>query len=211
VAGDYIFSPKVYNEFDPGNTGTGGSYTVRGAVEFPLFNLPWMLAGDYRQFQYPHPTGNVTAIGGKGATAVPAFTAHEYDFDGRLGFKIADPRIYVGVGYMWRATNYGYPKMNGVEFGVEKLPDLNQPFSVYGSAYYAPSVKGNFTDPFGTVFSLNYQVLKYQVGGDLTFGNSPVYLDFGYLGDRETNRTNAPSNATHNGPYAGLGVRFYGK
>jgi hypothetical protein len=208
VAGDYVFDPKVYNEFDPGNTGTGGSFTARGAVEFPLFNLPWMIAGDYRQYQYPHPLGNVTTIGSTGSTTVPAFTAREYDFDGRLGFKVADPRIYVGVGYMWRATNYGYPKMDGVEFGVEKLPDLNQPFSIYGSAYYAPSVKGNFTDPFGTVFSLNYQILKYQVGGDLTFGSSPVYLDFGYLGDRETNKTNAPANATHNGPYAGLGVHF---
>jgi hypothetical protein len=55
---------------------------------------------------------------------------------------------------------------------------------------------------------LDYQILKYQVGGDLTFKNSPVYLDFGYLGDRETNKVNAPSNATHNGPYAGLGVHF---
>jgi Copper amine oxidase N-terminal domain len=208
VAGDYIFSPKVYNEFDPGNTGTGSSFTARGAVEFPLFGLPWMVAGDYRQYQYPHPAGNVTTIGGMGATTVPAFTAREYEFDAHLGLKVADPRVYVGVGYMWRATNYGYPKMDGVEFGVEKLPDLNQPFSVYGSAYYAPSVKGNFTDPLGNVFNLDYQILKYQVGGDLTFGNSPVYLDFGYLGDRENNKVNAPANATHNGPYAGLGVHF---
>jgi hypothetical protein len=208
VAGDYIFSPKVYNEFDPGNAGKNSSYAGRAAVEFPLFGLPWMVAGDYRQYQYPAAGGNVTVVGGNGSTAVPAFTAKEYDFDARLGLKVADPRVYVGIGYMWRATNYGYPKLTGAEFGVEKLPDLNQPFSIYGSAYYAPSVKGNFTDPLGNVFNLDYQILKYQVGGDLTFGNSPVFLDFGYLGDRETAKVSAPSNATHNGPYAGLGVKF---
>jgi hypothetical protein len=208
IAGDYIFSPKVYNEFSPGNTGQYGSYSGRAAAEFPLMGLPWMIAGDYRQYMYPHDAGNVNVIGGNGATTVPKFTGKEFDLDARLGLKVADPRVYVGVGYMWRQTNFGYPKMTGVEFGVEKLPDLNQPFSVYGSAYYAPSVKGNFTDPLGNQFNLDYQILKYQVGGDLTFGNSPVYLDFGYLGDRETNKVSAPSNATHNGPYAGLGVKF---
>ncbi len=54
IVGDYIFSPKVYNEFSPGNNGKGGSYSVRGAVEFPLFGLPWMLEGDYRSWSYPH-------------------------------------------------------------------------------------------------------------------------------------------------------------
>ena len=44
----------MYNEFSPGNTGNGGSYSVRGAVEFPLFGLPWMLEGDYRSWSYPH-------------------------------------------------------------------------------------------------------------------------------------------------------------
>jgi len=54
IVGDYLFSPKVYNEFSPGNNGRGGSYSVRGAVEFPLFGLPWMLEGDYRSYSYPH-------------------------------------------------------------------------------------------------------------------------------------------------------------
>src|SRR5579884_3689496 len=38
VAGDYIISPKVYNEFSPGNTGSntngGFSYRIHGAWEF---------------------------------------------------------------------------------------------------------------------------------------------------------------------------------
>jgi hypothetical protein len=246
IAGDYIFSPKVYNEFSPGNTGTS-SGAVRGAIEFPLFNLPWMLEGDYRQFTYPHnqngatpanfdrpgcfgvqpgDQGCVTVIGVQqfsGATFVPAFQARDYDFDGRFGLKVADPRIYIGVGYMWRSNNYGYPKLNGVGFGAEKLPDLDQPFSIYGSAYYYPTVKGNYSvpnfDPVGNcalegahcqtaTFSLSYRILKYQIGGTFNFGTSPLFLDFGYLGDRGTVASNGPSDFTHNGPYVGLGLHF---
>ncbi|HEY0798151.1 MAG TPA: copper amine oxidase N-terminal domain-containing protein [Candidatus Baltobacteraceae bacterium] len=216
IAGDYIFSPKVYNEFSPGNTGKS-SYAAHGAAEFPLFGLPWMIAGDYEQWSYPHnctdptlPTADcqTNVIGTPGAVTVPSFTVKEYDGDGRLGFKVADPRIYIGVGWLFHSGNYGYPKLNGLEFGAEKLPDLDQPFSVYGSAYYAPQVKGSFQDPSGNVFELEYRELKYQVGGTFDFGKSPIFLDFGYLGDRLTNKQNAPSDETHNGPYAGLGIHF---
>lgn len=216
VAGDYIFDPKVYNEFSPGNTGKGGSYSVRGAWEFDAFSLPWMVAGNFSQYQYPHncasatdPQCLVTTIGRTGQTFVPAFTAKESDFDGRLGLKVADPRIYVGVGYLWRTTNYGYPSQTGFGFGVEKLPDLNQALSFYGSAWYYPRVKGNFTDPgTGIGYTLAYRILKYQIGGTYVFGNSPVFLDLGWMGDNGRNQTNAPGDFSHNGPYLGLGIKF---
>ncbi len=222
IAGDYIISPKVYNEFSPGNTGKSGSYAIRGAVEFNVFNLPWMLAGDFRQYQYPHncttpipaPAGdqcNVTVIGNLGQTYVPAFTAKDTDVDARLGLKIADPRIYIGVGYLWRTTNYGYPRQNGVGFGLEKLPDLNQTFSVYGSAYYYPNIKGTCGTgvcPTGP-YDLEYRILKYQIGGAINFGTpAGVFLDFGWLGDNGKNKQFAPSDFTHNGPYVGLGIHF---
>ncbi|MDQ2680392.1 MAG: hypothetical protein M3Y21_05135, partial [Candidatus Eremiobacteraeota bacterium] len=235
IAGDFIISPKVYNEFSPGNVGSntgGASYAVRGAAEFNLFNLPWMLEGDYRQYNYPHnqnvatppglggpgtaipcpasgEPGCVTVIGGQGQTFVPAFTVRDYDFDGRLGLKVADPRLYVGVGYMYRGNNAGYPRLRGVGFGAEKLPDLNQSFSIYGSAWYYPNVKGNFSDPAGNTFSLAYNILKYQVGGTFTLGEHiPLFIDFGFLGDRGQNKTNAPSAFSENGPYVGLGLKF---
>lgn len=215
IAGDYILSPKVYNEFSPGNKGKS-SYAVRGAIEFDAFNLPWMLEGDFRQYQYPHncagtgdPQCLVTTIGSTGQTSVPAFTARDQDFDGRFGLKVADPRIYIGVGYLYRTTNYGYPKLNGVGFGAEKLPDLNQPFSVYGSVWYYPNAKGDFTDPgTGIGYRLAYNILKYQVGGTINFGNSPVFVDLGWLGDSGRNKTNAPVDFSHNGPYLGLGIKF---
>jgi hypothetical protein len=215
VAGDYIVSPKVYNEFSPGNKGTS-SYAIRGAYEFDAFNLPWMLEGSFEKFQYPHncvsatdPECNVTTIGRTGQTFVPAFTARDQDFDGRFAIRVANPRIYVGVGYLYRTNNYGYPKETGWGFGAEKLPDLNQPLSLYGSAWYYPKAQGTFTDPgTGIQYNLSYNILKYQVGLAYVLGNSPVFLDLGWMGMDGRNKANAPGNTTANGPYVGLGIKF---
>ncbi len=240
IVGDYIFNAKVYNEFSPGNRGKGGSYAVRGAVEFPLFGLPWMLEGDYRSYSYPHEEtitpgsfiltpnpcsgpiapangnqGCVTVIGAYGQTAVPSFTARDTDFDGRFGLKIAEPRIYIGVGYLHREENYGYPKQNGFGFGAEKLPDLQNPFSVYGSVWYYPSISGNFTFPVGappglvgTDEKFQQRFLKYQIGGTLNLGNSGLFLDAGFLGDTIRGKNLSPSDANHDGGYIGLGIKF---
>ncbi len=246
VAGDYIISPKVYNEFSPGNTGSntngGFSYRIHGAWMFDLLNLPWMIEGDYRQFNYPHTQtaattpanagqlcsgvggaaspgdpGCVTAIGGQFQTFVPAFTARDYEGDARLGLKVLDPHIYIGVGYLWRSGNYGYPKLNNVGGGIEKLPDLqNNGFTWYGSAYYYPNVKGTGTGcltlgcvPPGGTYTLAYDILRYDIGGAFTFGtNVPLYIEFGFLGSHGRGKTNAPVDFNENGPYVGLGLKF---
>ncbi len=218
VAGDYIISPKVYNEFSPGNTGTS-SYAVRGALEFSALNIPWMVEGSFEQFGYPHNCGTtststsidpqcfVGGIGGGYHTFVPAFGARDTDVDARVGIRVLNPRIYVGVGYLWRSTNYGYPNMNGVGFGVEKLPDLNVPLSFFGNFWYYPNVKGNYSGAISTT-SLAYNMYKYQLGVDYVLGKSPIFLDLGWMGDNLTNKTNAPSSSTANGPFVGLGVKF---
>jgi hypothetical protein len=246
VVADYIFSPKVYNEFSPGNSGRS-SYALRGAVEFPLFGLPWMLEGDYRSYSYPHNSGItpamfatsldgnpcphagltggfvaaagnqgcVTVIGAYGQVPVDTFTARDTDFDGRLALKIMEPRIYIGVGYLHREENYGYPKQNGFGFGAEKLPDLDQPLSIYGSVWYYPTVSGNFTFPrgapaalVGTTDKFQQRFLKYQVGGTLNLGGSGLFLDAGFLGDTIRGKTLSPSDASHAGGYLGLGLKF---
>ncbi|MDP9025583.1 MAG: hypothetical protein M3N13_09445, partial [Candidatus Eremiobacteraeota bacterium] len=225
---DYIFSPKVYDEFNPGtssdnNNGNGFSYAIRGAVEFNLFNLPWMLEGDYRQFNYPHncagttdPNCLVTTIGGRFQSFVPAFQVRSYDFDGRFGIKVANPRIYVGVGYIWKTNNTGYPRLSNVGFGIEKLPDLDRPFSLYGSVWYYGNAKGNFTVPTstpptldsGTTLALAYNILKAQFGVTYSFQGSPLFIDAGVMGDSLKAKTNAPASGSQFGPYIGLGIKF---
>ncbi|MGH7737360.1 MAG: copper amine oxidase N-terminal domain-containing protein [Candidatus Tyrphobacter sp.] len=216
IAGDYIISPKVYNEFSPGNTGTG-SYAIRGAIEFNTGNIPWMVAGDFRSYQYPHgcasatdPQCNVTNIGGIGQSFVRAFTAHNSDADARLALRIAQPRIYIGVGYLWMSNNYGYPTLRGWGFGAEKLPDLDHTFSLYGSAWYYPNVNGTYTATSGLGYPMSYRDLKYQIGATLRiFGHSGIFIDLGWLGESaRTVSSNDPSPWTMNGPYAGIGIRF---
>lgn len=214
VAGDYLISPKVYNEFSPGttacNTCNGFSYRLHGAVEFNLLNIPWMVEGDYRQYNYGHPAGNVTAIGGQFQYFLPDTNMRDYDLDARVGIRVLQPRIYIGVGYIWRSNNAGYPGVNGVGFGLEKLPDLDRPFSWYGSAYYFPSVKGTCgTDvcPAGP-YTLGYNVLKYDLGVDYSFQGIPLFIEGGYLGEHGWSTDAAPSPYSESGPYVGIGVKF---
>ena len=222
VVGDYIFSPRAYNELSPGNTGKD-SFRAVLAVEFPLFNLPWMLEGDFRSFRTnvgggvgcpSNSSGCATAIGQQGRVTVPSFQARNDDFDGRFGLKVADPRIYIGIGYLFRNTNYeggAFPtQQHGLGFGVEKLADLDEPFSIYGSLYYYPIVTTNSAQDLGngSFGEVQYRVLKYAVGGTFDFGNSPIYLDLGFLGEHTTVKQNAPADEQYSGPYAGLGIHF---
>jgi hypothetical protein len=227
VVGDYLFAPKVYNEFSNGITGKNASYAVRGAFEFPAFGLPWMIAGDYRSWSYQHNStygvvGNctpggpsdqscVTVVGGNGTTYVPGFTAVDKDYDAVFGLKVVDPRIYIGVSYLWRSVNYGYPIENGVGFGLEKLPDLDQPFSVYGSVYYYPSIQGPTPGSYGPGGTMSYRDLKYQGGFTYSLGSLSgfgLFLDANYLGDSWRVKNLAPSNASHQGAAFGIGIKF---
>jgi hypothetical protein len=233
IVGDYIFSPKVYNEFSPGNNHEGPSYSGRAGIEFPLFSIPFMLEVDARQYAYPHigdfdgvvapnttcapgtalsgNRGCVTPIGGVGSVYVPSFTAKDRDLDARFGIRVVQPRIYLGVGYLWRSTNYGYPPMSGPGFGIEKLPDLNQLFSVFGSYWYYPNVKGQFFTPYGS--TLSYRIQKYQVGATIgvpfnLLRSVGLFLEGGFQGDRGNNKLQAPVDFRHNGWFAGIGIHF---
>lgn len=55
LAGDYALNPVVYNELSPGQHGIG-SYTVKGAVEFPFIGERWFLEGNYQNLKYNHPS-----------------------------------------------------------------------------------------------------------------------------------------------------------
>ena len=224
VAGDYIISPKVYNEFVPGvssdNNNNGFSYRLQGAIEIPVMNLPWMVAIDYRQWNWNHNCGGadcfVTTIGGLGQSSVPAFNGHDYDFTAALGLRILKPRIYLAGAYMSRMNNYGYPTENGAGVGLQKLPDLDRPFSFQGSAYYFFDVQGNYnsvamacsptTAP--CTYKVGYNVLKYDIGFTYTFPGFPLFFEGGFQGDRGYNLNAAPIGFSESGPYAGIGLKI---
>ncbi|MBV9028287.1 MAG: hypothetical protein JO311_06680, partial [Candidatus Eremiobacteraeota bacterium] len=217
-----------YNEFSPGNTGTS-SYAIRGAGEFSLGSIPFMLEGSYTRWGYPHNCTSaknaaggstfaancyVTTIGGAGNYPLTTTTnLYDQDADVRFAVRVIQPRIYIGVGYIWMSNNYGYPNMNSWGFGGEKLPDLNQPLSFFGSVWYYPNAHGTYTNvasaPINPLsYDLAYNILKYQIGVDWVVGNSPIFIDLGWMGENWSNKTNAPIGRTYNGPFAGIGFRI---
>jgi len=222
LAGDYLISPKIYNEFAPGNQ-ANGSWTARGGLEFNAIGLPFMIEVDYKNWQYPHncgvPIGQatinnapqcfVTTIGSRGTAYVPAFTAVNRDGDVRLGIRVFNPHVYVAIGYLWSSNNYGYPNMNAVGGGLEKLPDFGHPFTYYGSIFYYPNLNGTYVTAArpgvpSQSFGVGYNVLKYQVGIAYAFIPA-VFFDAGWAGENGANKNNAPISYTFNGPYVGLG------
>jgi hypothetical protein len=170
--------------------------------------------------------GCVTVIGyqntvnaiGIGQGYVPAFVATENDVDAHLAFKVANPRIFVGAGFYDKSFDFlGYPNLSGLGFGAEKVPDLDQPFSLYGSVYYYPTISGNYTyassiylpaSISGQTIKLSYSMLKYSVGATIDLGKSPLYIDLGYEGEHATAKMNAPSGTSVTSPFAGLGLHF---
>ncbi|HXN08846.1 MAG TPA: copper amine oxidase N-terminal domain-containing protein [Candidatus Acidoferrales bacterium] len=211
---------RNYNEFVAGHQ-CPGSYLVSGA--YAPNDSAFALKVDFRQDVYVtsdnftdtlgnHYTSFATIDGGTALT--PVFRARQNNWDARLEYRIASPRIYIGVGYLQTANNYGYPHLNALGGGIEKLPDLGSGLSWFGSAFYYPTASGNYTvtDPasvnVGTAYRQQYQIFKYDLGLALVLARSPVYLYGGFSGDRYIAKQNAPISQTHSGPYLGLGVKF---
>ncbi len=220
VAGDALFGGKIYNEFSPGNT-EFTNIAGRAGLEVPVGPVAVMAEGTFEQYRYAHNTGPfapgttcqagvfgsangdqgcVTVLGGNGQTFVPATTLRDTQIDGRFGIGIANPRIFLVGAYATQYNNVGYPNLQGFGGGLEKLPDLDQTISVYGSVLYFPN--------FAAGQTLQYRLLKYQGGLTVTPFKSPVFLDLGYLGDKGTNKVNAPGDFSHNSFYAGIGLHF---
>ena len=192
----------------------GGCNTVVG--NDPIYQIGVCPAAD---------EGCVTAVGyqltqafnGLGQAYVPGFEARESDFDAHLGWRVAEPRIYVGIGGFFKNYKYlAYPNLSGFGFGLQKLPDLNEPLSLYGSVWYYPSVSGKYTFPTSVLLgplsaeqiTLSYSWLTYEVGGTFNFGKTGAFLDAGFLGERARAKENAPTDTTITAPYVGLGYHF---
>ncbi len=213
-------APKNYNEFSAGQWCPEG-YLVAGA--WAPNDSAFAAKVDFRQYAYVtsdnvrdtignHYTQFATIDGGVAFT--PVFLARQSSLDARLLYKVAAPRIYVGAGYIHTANNYGYPQLNGLGGGIEKLPDLKKGINLFGSAFYYPAASGNYTimNPAsinaGKTYRQQYQILKYDLGLALATERSPLYLYGGVSGEHYTANQNAPIGQTHDGPYIGLGVKL---
>jgi len=164
----------------------------------------------------PVPVTDFTTLDG-GSCAVAPFKDYAYQLDGRVEYKVFDPRIYVGLGYVHTANGHGYPNYNGWGFGVEKLPDFNSSpsnFTWHGSAFYYPDAYGTYTiqDPlspnFGATFRQEFGILVYDAGADFNLGQSPFYLYGGFSGAYYHEVKNAPVSQSYSGPYIGVGFHI---
>lgn len=215
-----IAARSNYNEFSAGGD-CPEAYLLSAVYTFE--NSKFALKADYRQDVYVT-SDNITDASGNhytqfatidgGAAVTPVFVARQSSFDARLEYQVAAPRIYVGVGYLRTANDYGYPQLTAVGAGVEKLPDLRPGLNPYGSAYYYPNASGNYTiaNPAsinaGKTYQQRYNVVKYDIGLAFAFARSPLYVHAGFAGDRYSAPQNAPIGQTHDGPYIGLGVKL---
>ncbi len=203
VAGDYVLGTNSRNEFNPLGTNDSNSWAARAAVEYPIGKLAVMAEGTYDHFQYTTQAGMVPTIGNAGQTFVPSFYAHDVDWDARAGIGLQYPRIFLVASYGQRHNNYGYPNLQGVGFGIEKLPDFNEKtISFFGSFLYYPQ--------FGAGTTIQYGFYKYQAGVEYHVRESrvPLFVEAGYMGDYGYNKLNAPTNISDNGFFGGLGVHL---
>lgn len=211
IVGDYLFSNRVFNEFASGNAGTHNSYSARLGTEFKIGKAQMMFEAQGDQLSYNHRSGPVTNIGRTGQVQFNAFQARDRDLDGRLGVQVLKPRIYIAASYLWRYNNYSYPAQHGWGLGIEKLPDLDRPLSLFGSYYYYPNVQGRDQLLPGPMNWLTYRDSKYQAGvayampAAKPFGG---FLEAGWQGDRATGKFLAPSDFNHTGWFGGVGIKF---
>jgi hypothetical protein len=219
VQGATTWSSSNYNEF------VAGPFCESWQANFAYAPLNSELAVkvDYRNDSYITSDSLTDLLGNQfthfatidgGTSFTPVFWAHQTSLDGRLEYQIMSPRFYVGLGYMWTSNNYGYPHWDGLGVGVEKLPDLRPGISYYGSAFYYPTVSGNYTvtSPLssnaGKTYQMQYSIWKLDIGLALALRHFPLYLYGGFGGDQFTAKKNAPIGQTHDGPYLGLGIKL---
>jgi hypothetical protein len=211
--------PKVYNAFSDGTY--CHSFQLNGVLA-PAHSR-FAAKVDYRQDSYVTSDNRRDVLGNEftnfstidgGTASTPVFLATQSSLDARFEYEIADPRIYLGVGYVHTANSYGDPQLNGIGVGVEKLPDLHPGISVYGSAFYYPNASGNYTvesatsSNAGKTYQQEYQIWKLDIGLAIVLGRSPLYLYGGYGGDQYLTKKNAPIGQTLDGPYLGLGLKL---
>lgn len=196
IAFDAISKASVSNEVTPGKVrGTGRSSQFRAASEFILFDsIPLDFELNIRTYAYK---------------PVPQLVAQDEDVEFRLLMQMSPYRkIYAGLGYMTAFNNFAFPPIRGLGLGIEKLPFLDRRFSVNGGLWYYPNVSGLCPSICaGGPYTLSYRDLQYDFGATYLWGKH-LFLDAGFLYEHLGAKYSAPSDITHSGMRAGLGVHL---
>jgi hypothetical protein len=215
-----LTSPKNYNEFTSGQH-CDQSYLL--SLAYPIEKSGFAVKVDYRQDAYVTNDTTNDAFGNEytgfrtidgGYAYAPVFLGKQYQFDARLEYQVVAPQFYIGLSYEAQSNNYGYPHLSAVGGGIEKLPALHPGLGFYGSYFYYPNASGNYTvtEPAssndGATYRQQYEITTYDVGLTFVAARFPIYLFGGYAGNQWAAKQNAPIGQTHNGPYAGLGVKL---
>ena len=236
VVADYIARSETYSDFAPGKVGNA-SFSARAAFEFPLGNVPLEIGGDFRDFAYTHEAAPYTHAsvpkyvpcptnGYRGCVSTPGKTASVYvpqldlmddSVSGNVGIGVAHDSYFV-ASFITAFNNYpssypSIPTLHGFGFGVDRLPDLENHSSIYFSVFDYPQVSGDYASPAGLPGpavggKIQENLLKYQVGFTASVGDTPLFLDAGFLGDYIRGYGLAPGDEEHNGAYIGLGLKF---
>ena len=207
IAGDYIAPPIVYDASAPGNKGLNyRSRSARAVFELPL--------GQYNAYVGARSARVCISVrqprrddARRSRLRARRSPRREFDQDVRAGIKVTGPRIYGAVSYLRRGSNFE-PSQHGLGYGIEKLADVDQNFSLHGSVFFYPNVGGQYR--IGGIGSRDesFRVVRYLIGASIAPNHSPLFLDAGYLGDRSNVRTDAAVGFNHQGPYVGLGLHF---
>ncbi len=223
IGGDYRHVRYDHNAFGQGfqacttSPGVPPCNTVVG--NDPLYLAGPCVFGNGGQGCVTVPGFNqVAAIQALTQVFVPTFTASEDALNAHLGIKVADPHVYVAVAYYRKSYDYlGYPAIGGIGVGLDKLPQLDKFFSLYGEAWYFPNVSGTYHFATSTLLGplsgapvkFGYSVLTYDGGGAFSFGkDGGAYLRAGFRGERFNAKDGAPSATSVAAPYVGLGIHF---
>ena len=212
IVADVIGWPRIDNEFAFG-TQSRPSYNVRAAVEMASPVIHWMIEGNLSAWNFAAPGGGVNTFGGTASTIYPGFNGWDNIADVDVGMKIMYPRVYFIEGFAWAWNNWGYPTMDGLGFGLDKIPDFDKSSSWEARWWYSQRQKGTyntFTTTGGTVIpggTLAYRVQKWMLGYEWN-ASQHIYWELGVQGQHYSPSISAPSGRNEVGAFVGIGGKF---
>ena len=182
------------------------SYAERAVFELPLGQYDVYVGGEARQYAYPIRRARRHDAGRPRLRSV--VHADRVRQDVRAGIKVTGPRIYGAVSYLTSGGNTGEPRQHGVGYGIEKLADVDQNFSLHGSVFFYPNVGGQYALGGAGSRDESFRVVRYLIGASIQpepFAAVPRRRIHRRPQQRADRR---PVGFNHQGPYVGLGIHF---